>query len=173
MAGKHTEPEALSRLLRIDWSRLAKPETDIHAGSNFRLTSEFLRRMTIWGELLHADRWPWINVARSMFPLENHAISEIEVFSNAVSKYGLDFWVRSPCIWYLQWNSVRQRGEILEFKLPDPYEPLILSFERGNSLSQEHGIYLALSGGQTIVIDDGCRARLRESVDKNHLLIGQ
>jgi hypothetical protein len=51
-------------------------------------------------------------------------------------------------LYYVHWSMVKDTLKVTQLDLPDPYEPLIVMFERGGSFpKKEFNIYNFWSGG--------------------------
>jgi hypothetical protein len=159
--------EALRRLRSIDW----RCKED-RRNSLARLMQEYLRRAALWGKELNAtDRWPFFDIAKCIsenlcFPTELETSLE-----ECLSKFNLRPTIKKSCLWYLKWSALKDRAldpkvdpeesresasVRFDFKawlsepeshLPDPYEPLILLYERGGIFYTEHGFIMVGSAG--------------------------
>ncbi len=75
-------------------------------------------------------------------PLEDAVIALNQHF-NAIPRgpdqFPPNYYGRHSCWWYIRWASVKNHPALAPPALPDPYEPLIVLYERGGSFHTEHG----------------------------------
>lgn len=136
----------LSRLLAVDWSGDASFD---HARSRAKLFKEYLRRAALWADAFAmTGQWPFFDVAAVLTP-------EVQVPGNLAAQLETVIatsigWpsVATICRASLRWATVRDAGMDIPNRLPDPYEPLLLLFERGGGFTTEHGF--ADLGGASI-----------------------
>jgi hypothetical protein len=159
--------KALHRLCSIDWSR-----KESGCKSSIALMKEYLRRAASWGKKLNAtDRWPFFDVAKCISE-SLCAPDELEIpLKQYLTKLTLWPTIKKSCAWYLNWNVLKDRAidqsvdwkesrdranGRLDFKAwlsdqesfsPDPYEPLILLYERGGRFNTEHGFINVVGAG--------------------------
>lgn len=130
----------LERLSRIDWQF-----DDTRNNSQTLLFLEYLRRMALWAQLLDCgNNWPFFDVATHICPELIVSETDISLLVNHLNQFSLKTYVKQTCIWYLHW-TICQNSSISNMpKLPEPYEPLIMMYERGERFYTEHGfIYLS------------------------------
>lgn len=118
----------VDRLLAIDWA-----ERYDQRRSQVALMREYLRRSAIWSTHLDAAGWPFFDIAAAVDPTvraDRAAVDRLEA--------GLPGWiyltVRHTCVWALHFAALRRAGTRLP-DLPDPYEPLLLMYERGSGFT--------------------------------------
>ena len=139
----------LSRLLAVDW------ESDFmislrYARSRAQLLQEYLRRVAWWAQELDAtSRWPFFDIAGSLAP-EVHTPPELAeqletLIRNRVGWPSVDVSCRAA----LRWAAVLDAGIPLPPQLEDPFEPLLLMFERGGGFTTEHG-FIDLGGSSVL-----------------------
>jgi hypothetical protein len=135
--------QALERLLNIKWKFDAK-----RSRSHCLLMAEYLRRAVLWAQALQvADYWPFFNIAAVVAPNERVSESSINGLKEQMEQWPTSFMVKQTCIFYLQWAYVKDLPSIVRLQLPDPFEPLILLYERGGSFTTEHGfINIGMAG---------------------------
>jgi hypothetical protein len=129
----------LSRLLAVDW----KSDFMIRLGyarSRGKLMQEYLRRAAWWAQGLDdADRWPFFDIAGSWVP-EVHVPDDLaEDLEKLI--YNHIGWpaVAVTCRAALHWAAVLDAGIPLPPELDDPFQPLLLMYERGGGFITEHG----------------------------------
>ncbi len=157
---------AIERCRHITWQQDSR-----RLGSHAALMREFLRRAAVLSEALAGNPdWRWDDFTRllplpllvrrflpaSAFldeeprcdrpgvdPLEDKVIA----LNNGMNKSGFDtgWYGRNVCGWYIRWASVKNLPSVAALHLPDPYEPLVIFFERGGWFRREQG-YVDLNG---------------------------
>lgn len=131
---------ALERLLKIEWAYIEGRDK-----SQLKLMTQYLGRAALWTDRLKSDgSWPFYDIGDYLAP----DIHVPEEFSQRLKNYS-DYLVsqgryrnsrpKLVCEWYLRWEAIRETGRASKYELPDPYEPLVLMFERGGSFTTEHG----------------------------------
>jgi hypothetical protein len=139
-----TKSEAtLARLLAVKW----KDESAFdHRSARMRLMREFLRRSAWWAEQFGApDRWPFYDIAESVAPRvivpEDLSARLEELIRTRIGWPGAAVVCRAALHWaaVLDADAKPDGGE-------DPYEPLLLFFERGGLFTTENG-YIEVDGG--------------------------
>ena len=133
----------LARLLAIDWD---SPLAFDHRQSRPRLMKEYLRRAALWARELDGGKpWPFFDIAELIAPdvhPPQELADQLEVLIN--ERIG---WpaVQTSCRAALRWAALLDSGHPIPSGLPDPYEPLLLMFERGGGFITEHG-FIELDG---------------------------
>ena len=142
-------------------------------GSQAALMREYLRRAGGLSETLAGnDRWRWEDFT-SLLPLpgidrrflpgwtfldhydepEYHGpgldlveekVAALQAHLYETKFYGGNSGERT-CGWFIRWASVKALPSVAALGLPDPYEPLIVFYERGGWFRREQG-YLDLNG---------------------------
>ena len=139
--------KSIQRLMQVNW----RLEYDYDKHDIYKLhIREWLRRMTLWGKALNAtQKWPFISVADEIFgkpevsePVFDEIISFLLEHANT--------YTTLTSIWYVRWSGVKNRKELTQFNLRDPYEPLILFLEIGGWLRKEQNFL----DGVMITIDN-------------------
>lgn len=116
----------IERLRRVDWATVTG-----RRDSRVALMKEFLRRSALYSEACDlADRWPFFDIAASVDP----NTPEVPVPGDLLA-IGLPPRVRDTIRWMLRWAASPPRAHA---ELPDPYEPLLLFFERGGGFTVEN-----------------------------------
>lgn len=116
----------IERLRRVDWATSTE-----RVSSRVALMKEFLRRSALYAEACSvADRWPFFNIAASVDP----STPEVRV-PDDLQALGVPQRVRDTIRWMLTWAASPPRAHA---GLLDPYEPLLLFFERGGGFTVEN-----------------------------------
>ncbi len=142
MTGTNAEA-TLARLLAVNWKDDSAFD---HRSARMRLMREFLRRSSWWAEHFGApDRWPFYDIAESVAPHvtvpENLSARLEELIRTRIGWPGAALTCRAA----LHWAAVLDAGARPDGG-EDPYEPLLLFFERGGLFTTENG-YIEVAGG--------------------------
>ena len=138
----------LSRLLATDW-----PDglyTFEHGISRGRLMQEYLRRAAWWAlELDATSKWPFFDIAGLWAP-EVHSPPELAAQLEALIDNRIRWYDDArACRAALRWAAVLDARIPLPSQLEDPYESLLLIFERGGGFLTEHG-FIDLGGSSVL-----------------------
>lgn len=126
----------LARLLAVDWKGDAWFD---HYRSRVRLMSEFLRRSAWWAHRLNAtSSWPFFDIAQFAAP-DVHVPDDLAERLEGLISAGIG-WpaVGTCCRASLHWAAVLDAGAPPS-SLEDPFEPLMLFFDRGGGFTIETG----------------------------------
>lgn len=111
--------------------------------SHVALFKEYARRMALWAvRLKRASDWLFFDVAGALDPqwrADESLVSALHDFLDDKAYLGLMCDVYE---WALHWAALR---ESQSFDLPDPYEPIILLYERGGNVRQYRADIWAVS----------------------------
>ncbi|MGW9303881.1 hypothetical protein ACWHA3_24075 [Streptomyces cyaneofuscatus] len=130
------------RLQAIDWTDDAIAFRHVH--SRALLMREYLRRAALWAQAYGAEEaWPFFDIAEyvdadTTTPPE--VADELEQLLKDLAPASL----RTTCRAAVRWSALREVHRDLPANLPDPYEPLLLMYERGGGYYLEE--YLDLNG---------------------------
>jgi hypothetical protein len=128
---------AIERILAIGWQL-----NDSRAASHIALFREYLRRAALWVKALECtDEWPFFDVAAQINPSLRADEAKVESLKRHLTQFHLFRPIKRTCEWFVHWAVVRDTPEVTKFALPDPYEPLILMYERGGDFYTEHGFF--------------------------------
>ncbi|MFD4942201.1 hypothetical protein ACFVYE_02230 [Streptomyces sp. NPDC058239] len=136
----HSSHAVLERLRAIDWSDDLKAFE--HANSRALLMREYLRRAALWARACGAEQsWPFFDIAEHaaeaiQTPPEVAAALE-EVLSGLAPAS-----LKITCRGAVRWAALRQAQVEWPGDLPDPYEPLLLMYERGGGYFLEEFVDL-------------------------------
>jgi hypothetical protein len=129
----------VDRLTAIDWADYATG--DKNAASRTLLMREFLRRAALWVDHLGgSERWPFFDIAErvdSSVRADPGLLERLDEFTNANVP---EFIARRMCRAAVHWAELRESTEVTLPDLPDPYEPLIVLYERGGVFFVENGV---------------------------------
>lgn len=138
----HSEA-TLARLLAVNWKDDAAFD---HRSARMRLMREFLRRSAWWAQQFGApSAWPFYDMADYVAPgvtvAEDLRIRLEELIRTQVG------WPAAAvvCRAAVHWAAVLDAG-VRPDGGEDPYEPLLLFFERGGLFTTESG-FIEVSGG--------------------------
>lgn len=139
-----THSEAtLARLLAVNWKDDAAFD---HRSARMRLMREFLRRSAWWAQHFGApDTWPFYDIAEYVAPgvavPEDLSERLEELIRTRVGWPGAAVTCRAA----LHWAAVLDAGA-RPAGGEDPYEPLLMFFERGGLFTTESG-FIEVYGG--------------------------
>ncbi len=139
MTAKTITDTALERILAIKW----EPD-DSRVNSHIALLREYLRRAALWAKALDCiDEWPFFDVAAHICPLECADDTNVKVLNTHFTEtpFYVAGMIEKTCEWFLHWERVKNLPKVSEVTLPEPYEPLIIMYERGGIFSMEHGFF--------------------------------
>lgn len=127
----------IERIKAIDW----KPN-NLRATSHIALLKEYLRRASLWAKALDCtDKWPFFDVAAQIDPSLRSDEAKVEEVERHLAPFPVSLTVRRLCEWFVHWAVVKNSPEVTKIALPDPYEPLILLYERGGNFHFEQGFF--------------------------------
>jgi hypothetical protein len=129
----------LSRLLTVKWDG-DFDASDRHAVSRAKLMREYLRRSAQWSDYLNAtDEWPFFDIAGRLAPeVEPPADLAKQLEESIAERTG---WPshRTVARAALRWSALLDVGTPMPPGLEDPFEPLLLMFDRGGAYTTEAG----------------------------------
>jgi hypothetical protein len=116
---------------------------------------EYLRRVALWVKALD---WPdaptpFCDIPKRIDPLVR---ADPEVVDGLITYFNeshpkINHREHRLCTLFLHWAAVENMEQAKLFTLPAPYEPLIVLYERGGSITTEHRFwYISLAGGLRI-----------------------
>lgn len=120
-----------ARILAIDWSG-----GDDRTRSRVALMKEYLRRSAWWCTELGSEDWPFCDIAALVDPAVRADADSVRRVEAALARPEVPSVVRSSCVWALHFAALRDAGVVLP-GLPDPFEPLILFYERGGAFGRD------------------------------------
>ncbi|MFF5706804.1 hypothetical protein ACFY7H_30605 [Streptomyces sp. NPDC012794] len=136
----------LARLRAVDWDMRWDLAFE-RSGSRRVLMWEYLRRAAVWAKACGAEgAWPFYDVTAYVdpgFELPAGQAAELEELLARVPGAEL----RRTCAGAVRLAALRERNPAVVDGLPDPYEPLVLFYERGGSFTRDcSGVFLDLVG---------------------------
>ncbi|MEV4412924.1 hypothetical protein [Catellatospora sp. NPDC049609] len=124
-----TAAEYTARLTAIDWTEGGFTRTR----SRHRLMAEHLRRTAWWARQLDCAEWPFPDLAACADPTvraDPALVTQIERLLALAPDPVLEAAVNG-----LHWYTLRDHAAVPLPDLADPYEPLLLFFERGGGFT--------------------------------------
>ncbi|MEU5048286.1 hypothetical protein [Streptomyces sp. NPDC021096] len=120
----------LQRLRAIDWEDEDAPYD--HAESRAALLREHLRRTALWALAFKAElSWPYIDLAKLIDPTvraDDEVLAELKDYLDEEVGWPQ---VEATLVGAVHWAAFRSGTQITLPDLDDPYEPLLLMYERG------------------------------------------
>lgn len=139
MSDTNAAAEVAGRLRAIDW--VDWDSADEHAASRATLLREYLRRSAIWAEDLGAtDEWPFFDIAARVDPAVRAPSELVEELADFTSENVPAFKSRKLCEFAVQWAALDDAAPDTARRHVDPFEPLLLLFERGGVFVVENGV---------------------------------
>ncbi|MFK0293927.1 hypothetical protein ACIQU6_26145 [Streptomyces sp. NPDC090442] len=133
---------ALEQLRAIDWADDVAASD--HANSRALLMREYLRRAALWARAYGAEQsWPFFDIAEyvdAAIQTPADVAAEVEEVLAGLAPASL----KRTCRAAIRWAALRDARDALPTDPPDPYEPLLLMYERGGGYFLEE--YLDLNG---------------------------
>lgn len=128
----------IRRLEVIDWHDLGA-EVE-HAASRSRLMREYLRRMALWVQSVDAvDRWPFPDLASYVTPAADVSMESADRIEVFLHERTLMPHTQNLCYSMLRWALVQDTLPKSQANLEDPFEPMLILFERGGEFNIENG----------------------------------
>ena len=118
-----------ARILAIDWVG-----SDAHTRSRVALLREYLRRAALWLERLPEGAWPFFDAGALIEPSVRADSEVVERVESGLHRPEVFATVRESCVWALHFAALRDAAAD-PGGLPDPYEPLLLMYERGGGFT--------------------------------------
>ncbi|MEV7024157.1 hypothetical protein [Kitasatospora sp. NPDC093558] len=120
----------LERLTAVDWGD--EDTAFAHAVSRSRLFREYLRRSALWAQVYQATRdWPIVDLAAYIdrtVQVDAELADQLDQLMDA--EVG-NVRVKALCRAALRWATLLDSSTVRLPKLDDPFEPLLVMFERG------------------------------------------
>lgn len=122
--------------MAIDWSEQKAALS--FAYSRAALMREHLRRSALWADRYGAAKeWPFFDIAAYVDPAVRAPEGLMDTFGGFLDRHvGLPM-AYDMCQAAVQWAALLERSEVSRPPLQDPFEPLILLFERGGGFATE------------------------------------
>ncbi|MGW3042918.1 hypothetical protein ACWC9T_23380 [Kitasatospora sp. NPDC001159] len=123
----------MERLINIKWTNLEG--RNAHSTSRSRLMVEYLRRASLWAEVLGGPpRWPYFDIAAALAPEVLVAPATAEQLEKYIEENVDGVSAEFVCRAAVRWATLRDTPGVRLPDLPDPFEPLILLYERGGEV---------------------------------------
>ncbi|MFI0220139.1 hypothetical protein [Streptomyces lydicus] len=139
---ENSSRRVLQRLRSIDWADDFAASK--HANSRALLMREYLRRVALWARAYGAEQsWPFFDIVEHVdanFQTPPDIAAEMEEILAGLAPTS----VKRTCRAAIRWVALRDTRDDPPAELPDPYEPLLLMYERGGGYFLEE--YLDLNG---------------------------
>ena len=137
----------LSRLLAVDWDPDFMTSLG-YARSRARLMGEYLRRAAGWvQELDGTSNWPFFDIAGRWAP-DVQAPAELAEQLDTLISHSTG-WQGGTCRAALRWAAMLDAAIPQPPHLEDPFEPLLLMFERGGGYTSCGG-FIDLGGSSVL-----------------------
>jgi hypothetical protein len=131
--------KARQRILLINW----KYDDPYKEGSHRLLFDEFLRRSAMLAKavgLLDDSENGWLMYDYAVFFDSSLELEEEEIDALAAELQvnGYPSWyAERVCVYFLHWVAVENHPDVVEQTLLNPYEPLIMLYERGGTFRRD------------------------------------
>jgi hypothetical protein len=131
--------QAKSRIISINW----KYNDPAKEGSHRLLFKEFLRRTALVAELvglldIRGSGWPMLDYAAYFDADLELEDKEIEAFAGELHVNSFPYWYSERvCVYFMHWMAVEDHPEVINHNLLNPYEPLIILYERGGNFRRD------------------------------------
>lgn len=126
---------ALERLSQIDWTEVREDRY----GSNLRLVRESAIRFARWARRIEScgcdTSPPFFDLAACLAP---GFVGPQDDRCAEINQRAKSYIAKRVIPWFLKWESLQDDREV-ELVEPDPFEPLILCFERSGRPFYHHG----------------------------------
>ncbi|MCX4745567.1 hypothetical protein OG455_08525 [Kitasatospora sp. NBC_01287] len=114
-----------------------------HTRSRAALMREYLRRAALWARWCGAEEaWPFLDLAERVDPGTRAAEDVVDELEEYLAEQVGRHSIRETCRGAVQWAALRAGSHVELPDLPDPYEPLLLMYERGGGFHIEEFIDL-------------------------------
>jgi hypothetical protein len=127
----------LARLQALNWH---DEDAFEYRKSRTMLMREYLRRAAWWAQELHAtDEWPFFDIAAHIAPSVHISPCHIEELEDLeVGKLGLGP-VATSVYAAVRWATMLDTPGVDLPALDDPFEPLVMTYERGGGFYTKNG----------------------------------
>ena len=137
MTQDNSVDRTIERIKAINWE-----PNNFRAASHIALLKEYLRRASLWAKALDCtDKWPFFDVADQIDPSLRADEAKVEALKRHLAPFPVSRTIRRMCEWFVHWAVVKNSPEVTKIALPDPYDPLILLYERGGDFYFEQGFF--------------------------------
>lgn len=120
------------RLCAVEWGGDFR-----HSRSRALLLREYLRRAALWAEALGGtDEWPFFDIAARVDPMVRADQAAVERVTRCLPAVVAD--IKKTCVWAVHWAALRAARPAELPDLDDPFDPLIVLYERGGDFTLEN-----------------------------------
>src|SRR4051794_36543569 len=142
MKQRDSARELFERLESVEWEG-----HDLHTFSRLLLLDEYLRRAALWASTLGCpEKWPFFDIAACVDPSVRADPRLVQETEARLDEAGASWYAQEIAPWMLHWAELKSRGDIALPDLDDPFEPLLIMFERGGGFYSEHGFLTVDTG---------------------------
>ncbi len=115
--------------------------------SHVALFKEYARRMALWAEALHLSRSDWLltSIAQQITPNLVLSANEMAELDTYFAEYGIHPPLARVLESSVAWSHVAKSDIVKGYQLPDPYEPMLIFFERGGDFQWHPNGFWAIS----------------------------
>lgn len=126
----------LERILRFDFTK-----DDIASRANAALFREYLRRSVLWSDATGCKMSKFDDHASCIDRSVRAPDDAVEQVRQHIVVWGKNAPVQIMCVYALHWAALKDTMDLEEtYGLPDPYEPLLVLFDRGRDFYMENGV---------------------------------
>ncbi|MGA4865988.1 toxin-antitoxin system YwqK family antitoxin [Streptomyces lavendulocolor] len=112
-----------------------------HAGSRAALLREFLRRSAVWArELKVPGLWPFFDIGAHVDASVRAPSRLVDALDRFAAEHVPGLHARSLCRFALHWAALHDADVEAARRHADPFQPLLLLFERGGAFPVENGV---------------------------------
>ncbi|WP_234327063.1 hypothetical protein [Streptomyces sp. NRRL WC-3742] len=131
--GKSLTDEMTERLVNIKWTNVEG--RNAHVASRAMLMVEYLRRAALWAEVLGGpSKWPFFDIAGAVAPEVRIAPEVAEQLEDFLVANVGGIGTERACMAAVRWATLQDTPGVQLPDLPDPFEPLLLVYERGGEV---------------------------------------
>jgi hypothetical protein len=124
-----------ARLRAIDWEG-----HDLHTLSRVRLLREYLRRAAQWAEAFGCtDQWPCFDIAACVDPTVRADTDTARELREHLVSARAGWYAKQIGVWALHWAALKSSAADHLPNMEDPFEPIIVMYERGGDFYSEQG----------------------------------
>ncbi|MFF0489927.1 hypothetical protein ACFYTQ_13000 [Nocardia sp. NPDC004068] len=105
---------------------------------------EHLRRSALWADAYGSAEWPFSDIASFVTPNFQLSADVERDLEQYLASGAVSYWMKSPCCSIVRWAALSHSTEVSLPDLPDPYEPMLIMFERGGGYWLE--VFIDLEG---------------------------
>lgn len=142
--------KVLDRLLSVNWK--LQPE---HKKSQLELLSECFRCQAHWFVFFEVpEKWPSYDVAAIVDPTLRAPESDLQVFRKHIASYKFGIHYFNILVNSVHWGHLSDSTDLTRFGLPDPFEPLLVFYERGGQFDMSYELRMITSHDMSFFLGD-------------------